>query len=49
MVFILNKVELYSEYEKILLGKKKNFPSTFFNGVTEQQRENALEIMRYAF
>ncbi len=46
---VMGKQELYSEYEKILLGKKHNYPSSFFNGTPKNSEDNACEIMRYAF
>lgn len=44
----MNSKELYSEYEKLLLGKKKNFPGAFWHSTPAISRRNALTIIRYA-
>lgn len=49
MKYKINKQELYSDYEKILMGEKRNYSSNLFNENANRSHENALEIMRYAF
>lgn len=41
--------EIYIEYEKILLGIRRNYNSFLFNQGPKKAHENACEIMRYAF
>lgn len=41
--------EVYSEYEKILLGTRCNYSSFLFNENPKKAHENACEIMRYGF
>lgn len=41
--------EIKSEYENILLRKKKNYSSSLFNSSDENNEKTALVIMRYAF
>lgn len=45
----MQKKELYAEYEKILLGKRRNYNSSLFDRGVKKNQENACEIMRYAF
>lgn len=44
----MDKKELYVEYEKLLLGKKRNLPGSFWNQNPTVSYQNALIIIRYA-
>lgn len=45
----MEKKELYSEYEKIYVGIKKNLPGSFFKENPDKAKENAIAIIKYAF
>lgn len=44
----MDKKELYAEYEKLLLGKKRNLPSSFWDQNPTISYQNALTIIQYA-
>lgn len=44
----MNQRELCCEYETILLGKRRNFPGSFWEQGEVESRENAIVLFRYA-